>query len=576
MSTVGKLLSKARSKSKERTMEKSESSTKPEITGASAIEQLPPDQSTTTIMSQATKKATNRKIQKMPDELLELAELAQVLPDEDYGELITREDGSPIFYFGGTNLTSATKAIWKVDNKIYALDPRRIHIPEETENIYENPDDQRTTKNLGARPKSKTQQEQLMQKTEEPSYLTEQINIIKEDISEIMKIKQDISDMVKTMNAKSRSVSRHVSPVRNSSRSRQSSRNVSPIRNREFNFEENEDYLDYNQKQLHSNQIKQESTEERFSRFLIQKSKLVNHLTQLQHKQGPSYALWLQTLKDEMKIFAMPEEFFVLLAIRKIPEEIRSDVIAKKVKTPKELNEALYSIYCETRNAISLKTQFFKENKMAPTDRNYNNLRTTIKRTQAPMIVSVERIGYNDIPSIRERLVEETSERISMELFISAIQDDCKRSILNKGRYNSLDELVSRANDFASSISDETHRTRIGHIADKQNSPDHCKIHPHGIHNQSQCRLKCLKHPNSDHKMSTCPNKTVDFRSSTTQIGTCHPSRVGLHAEPLWCLFCNTVTPKMENHRCFHCWKCSNQTTPLLGKDCPCPNRFKK
>ena len=44
---------------------------------------------------------------------------------------------------------------------------------------------------------------------------------------------------------------------------------------------------------------------------------------------------------------------------------------------------------------------------MAPHDRNYNNLRDKIKRKQAPMIVSVERVGQNDIPSVKERLVEE-------------------------------------------------------------------------------------------------------------------------------------------------------------------------
>ena len=187
----------------------------------------------------------------------------------------------------------------------------------------------------------------------------------------------------------------------------------------------------------------------------MQKSKLVKHLTQLQHKQGPSYTLWLQALKDEMKFFAMPEEFFVPLAIRLLPDEIRSEIIAKKAKTPKELNEALYNIYCETRNAISLKAQFFKDNKMAPHDRNYNELRTTIKRTQTPMIVSIEQIGLNDTPSIRERLVEDTSERIAIELFLNAIQDDAKRSILNNGQYHSLEEVVTRANDFASSTQSE-------------------------------------------------------------------------------------------------------------------------
>ena len=185
------------------------------------------------------------------------------------------------------------------------------------------------------------------------------------------------------------------------------------------------------------------------------------------------------------------------------------------------------------------------------------------------MIVSVERIGYNDTPAIRERLVEETSERIAIELFLNALQDDAKRSILNKGRYDSLDELVGRANDFASSISDETSGSRIGHIMDTQNSLDQCKIHPTATHSFAQCRARCKIHPTSTHK-------NVDCRNPTTQTRTCHPSRAGLHAEPFWCLFCNTVTPKMENNKCFHCWKCSNQTTPLLSMDCPCPNRFKK
>ena len=433
--------------------------------------QNPPDHQTTATMSQTTKNATNRKLQKIPDELLELAEYAEELPEEDYGEIITREDGSPIYYFGGTKFTNATKAIWKVDNKIYALDPRRVNIPEENENIYERPDYQKTTRNFGEKQKTKIQQDQEMHKAQEPYNLTEQINIIKQDINDMKSIKQDIndmksirqdiSDMMITIKNKSEPVSKqsskNVSPVRNISRSisRKSSRHTSPIRNYES---DHEDYTEYNQKQI-QNQVytstKQESIEERFSRFLIQKSKLVNHLTQLQHKQGPSYTLWLQGLKDEMKLFAMPEEFFIPLAIRKLPDEIRSDIIAKKVKTPKELNEALYNIYCETKNAISLKGQFFKENKMAPHDRNYNNLRTTIKRTQTPMIVSVERIGHNDTPSIRERLVEDLSEKIAIELFLNAIQNDAKQSILNKGRYESLDEVVKRANDFASSIQNE-------------------------------------------------------------------------------------------------------------------------
>ena len=452
---MSKLLRK-RSKSKEKETIQSEPTTdsltsahlhKPAVLDKSldipilAIKQNPPDKTKT--MSQNTK---TRQVQKMPDELFQLTEYAEELPEEDYGELITREDGSPIFYFGGTKLTNATKAIWKVNDKIYALDPRRINIPEENENIYDSPDYQETKRNLGARPKTKIQQEVVMEKIQEPSYITEQISIIQQDISEMKAIKEDISKMMKTM--KSRSVSRQSST--------RSSRHPSPIKNYESDHEE---YRQENKKPIYKNQkyweTTEESTEERFSRFLIQKSKLVNHLTQLQHKQGPSYALWLQGLKDEMKSFAMPEEFFVPLAIRKLPDEIRSDVIARKVKTQKELNETLYNIYCETKNAISLKAQFFKDNKMAPHDRNYMDLRTTIKRTQAPMIVSVERIGHNDTPSIRERLVEDISEKIAIELFLNAIQDDAKQSILNKGCYESLDEVVERANDFASSIQSE-------------------------------------------------------------------------------------------------------------------------
>ena len=58
------------------------------------------------------------------------------------------------------------------------------------------------------------------------------------------------------------------------------------------------------------------------------------------------------------------------------------------------------------------------------------------------MIISVERIGQKDIPAIRERLVEETSERIATELFLNAIQEDAKRSVLNKGRHETFDERV--------------------------------------------------------------------------------------------------------------------------------------
>ena len=94
-----------------------------------------------------------------------------------------------------------------------------------------------------------------------------------------------------------------------------------------------------------------------------------------------------------------------------------------------------------------------------------------------------------------------------------------------------------------------------------------------GNHTQSECRQKCKRHPWDSHRNIDCNQKSADQNKTTW---TCHPSRAGKHAEPLWCLFCNTVTPKMTEHRCFHCWKCSTEQAPILSKDCPCPNKFKK
>ena len=562
---MDKLLSKARSKSKER-QEKSDTQTKLEDLGATALEEkIIPNTLNIDTMDSSTTTPSRKKFIKLPDDLIEpLTDQAEPLPDDEYGEIITREDGAPIYYFGAAKFPHATKAIWRFQNKIYALDPRRIKIPEdfEQENIYENPEETKHTFN-GARPKqhlqnieevSQDQKENLTHsgrktkpnkdsENKEDRY-EKQFNDLNDKINSMMEIFLDSKLEPKTH-----------------------SRNQSPIRKPELH-----DYGNaINQaKQYVCNIANEDTLEEKFCKFLLKQSKIVAYITPLDHEQGPSYASWLQSLTHEMEFFAIPLEFIVPLAIRKLPDKIRTEIIPKRIITLNQLDEALYNIYCGTKNSVSLKTQFLKDNKLAPHDRNYNNLRDKIKRKQAPMIVSVERVGQNDIPSVKERLVEETSERVATELFLQAIQDDCKRSVLNKGRYNSFDELVQRANDFASSISDEQPiRNRINNITDKPK----CKIHPLGIHAQQDCKLKCPQHPWSDHKARDC-NSGQNQNGQT--IPYCHPSRAGKHSEPLWCLFCNTVEPKLENNKCTHCWRCSTAQSPMFSRDCQCPAKPRK
>ena len=514
------------------------------------------------------------KTEKVPDDLFDhLIKDAEDLPDSQYGELITHEDGSPIFYFGATKFQKATKAIWKIGDKVYALDPRKVNIPDDTEHVYENPEN---TKETGARPKMEQDRN-----TKETGARLENINKqLKETNKKITDLMNLVHESRAASRAGSRIQSRHQSPERRQESilnniqdfrapSRPQSRYQSPNRRQKSGNHDNDDYE--NHYNYHYNNAQYDTNEGRFAKFVLKQSKLMNLLTPLNHDQGASFGIWLHGLKLEMEKFNIPSEFMVDVAIRKLPDNIRSDVVLKKITTMTELNNALYNIYCGTKNVTSLKTQFFKENKLAPHDRNYNVLRDKIKRIQVPMIISVEQIGQNDIPAVRDRIIEEMSETLSTELFLNAIQEDTKRSVLNKGRHKNFDELVQRANDFASSIGDESPKNRVGNIIDKPNEQK-CKIHPNGNHNHSQCRQKCQLHPLGNHKNIDCRQRNQNDKP----ILTCHPSRAGKHSEPLWCLFCNTVTPKLEQHRCFHCWKCSTEGNAILSKDCSCPNKFKK
>lgn len=473
---------------------------------------------------------TYKEVKEMPEEFVqELTDNAEELPEELYGEIITKTDGSPIYYFGSTKFQNSARAIWKKDGKIYSLDPKRVIIPDDY-HIYEEPDKKQKSLEKGpsnVSPDQKTIDPEPTKKNEGmDSKMSFQIN----DISESMaKITQLLEMTIKNNSMKSSENQQQMKPEY-----------IKPV-------------------------IRNGSSEERFSKFLIDSSKLVNHLTPLDHEQGPSYSLWLQNLQTEMQQLAMPTEFLVQVAIRKLPEKIRGDITSKKVSTMDELQNALFNIYCGTKNALSLKDQFIRENKMAPHNRDYNTLRNKIMRTQVPQIVSVERTGYSDPTPIRDRLIEERSNSLATELFLNGIQEDAKRSVLNKGSASNCDELVKRANDFASSIQSEQ-TTRIGTISNGYGQGK-CKIHPLANHLQMDCKAKCQKHPWSTHKNSDCSQGG----SSTQQQRSCHPQRAGIHSEPLWCLFCNTIEPKPENHRCFHCWRHSTKENPLNKGECECP-----
>lgn len=481
-----------------------------------------------------------KEVKEMPQEFIqELTDNAEELPEELYGEIITKTDGSPIYYFGSTKFQNSARAIWKKDGKIYSLDPKRVIIPDDynTYHIYEDPDKRHTSLEKGATnvsPDPKTIDPDPTKKNEgnTDSKMSFQINDISESMNKITQL------LEMTLKA-------------NSMKSSENQPQLTAIK----------PDLEYIKPTIRNG-----SLEERFSKFLIDSSKLVNYLTPLDHEQGPSYSLWLQNLQTEMKQMAMPTEFLVQVAIRKLPEKIRGDIIAKKVGTMEELQSALFDIYCGTQNALSLKTQFIRTNKMAPHDRDYNDLRNKIMRTQVPQIISVERTGYSDPPFIKDRLIEERSNSLATELFLNGIQEDAKRSVLNKGSASNCDELVKRANDFASSIQSDTQATRIGTISNGYGNQEKCKIHPISNHSQMDCRAKCQKHPMSNHKGIDCKQP-----NTTQQQRTCHPQRAGTHAEPLWCIFCNTVEPKLENHRCFHCWKHSTKEKPLNKGECECP-----
>ena len=497
----------------------------------------------------------NLKTERLDDRVFDhLSKEAQELPDELYYQLITHSDGSPLYYFGATNFTKATKAIFVKGDTIYSVDPKRIKPPDDTEqHTYEDPYQTRNV--TGTKPKQTAQNINLMTQDINKDLMTQNIN---KEISLINEKLNEMTNLIQQSRESSRKNSR-----------RQSLQ--SPVRKHEIEHEEDNNY-DINQYNTNY-----ETLEQRFCKFLLKQSKIINYITPLNHDQGSSYALWLHGLKLEMETFAIPQEFTVPIAIRKLPDNIRSDIVSKKITTMAGLDAALYSIYCGTKNAISLKTQFFKDNKLAPHDRNYNALRDKIKRTQVPMIISVERIGQKDIPAIRERLVEETSERIATELFLNAIQEDAKRSVLNKGRHETFDELVQRANDFASSIPEEL-KTKIGNITEKpfyNDQSQKCKVHPMGNHSQTECRLKCKLHPWSSHTDAVCFQKQNKMQNQEN-TRTCPKERYGKHGEPFWCLFCNTVTPKFQRHQCFHCWKCSKENNAILSRHCPCDKTYKK
>ena len=150
-------------------------------------------------------------------------------------------------------------------------------------------------------------------------------------------------------------------------------------------------------------------------------------------------------------------------------------------------------------------------------------------------------------------------------------------NVLYKGRHKTFDELVQRANDFASSIPEEL-KTKIGNVTEKpfyNDQSQKCKVHPMGNHFQTECRLKCKLHPWGSHRDIECFQKQNKMQNQEN-TRTCPKERYGKHGEPFWCLFCNTVTPKFERHKCFHCWKCSKEDNAILSRHCPCDKTYKK
>ena len=191
-----------------------------------------------------------------------------------------------------------------------------------------------------------------------------------------------------------------------------------------------------------------------FASYLSRNKELLRLIKPLVHSQGAAYTKWLSVLRKQMETYEIPEEFFIQIALSKLPEEIAVRVIDTNIEDENQLDEILFKIYCGASNAVNMKKNFIKENKLAPRDRNFDALRSKIMDVQVPNLISVMRIGYNRPSMIREALINQASFTYGSELFLEAIQPDTKASVLNKGKYQSVDELVSRANDFASSIDD--------------------------------------------------------------------------------------------------------------------------
>ena len=299
----------------------------------------------------------------------------------------------------------------------------------------------------------------------------------------------------------------------------------------------------------------------------------LRNIPQLVHSQGATYSKWLSVVRKQMQQLSIPEHLFLPIAINKVPDDIQVRVLSENVENEDELEDLLHTIYCGASNSTNLKRNFKKKNTLSPLDRNYDGLRNAIMTEQVPVIISVDRIGRNRKPEVREALIEQASFTIGRELFLDALQADAKRSVLNKGHYDTLDELVQRANDFASSTQDDNQKQFIGGIMENKGKTL-CKIHPKGTHTQEMCRFKCKLHPWAAHTDRDCNRKNDQTEAKTAF--TCPPERAGIHGHTMWCLYCNSVTPKMEDHRCTHCWKHSTKNEPVYTKDCQCPFKGNK
>lgn len=311
----------------------------------------------------------------------------------------------------------------------------------------------------------------------------------------------------------------------------------------------------------------------------------LRNIPQLVHSQGPTYSKWLSVLQKQMKLLGIPDHLYIPLAINKVPAEIRVRVLDTPINTDDDLEELLHTIYCGAMNSTNLIRNYKKTNKMAPHDRDYDKLRDTILNDQVPTILSVQRIGKGKQHEVREALIEQATFTRGTELFLDALQRDARTSILNKGPHDSVDELVQRANDFASSIDNDYTKPFVGIVQDRNNQ---CRVHPHLKHSQQECRNKCPIHPYGSHTAKDCrttaptnkcpihPNGSHTEGECRMQHATktspkpCPPERAGIHGHPMWCAYCNNLLPKNENNKCPHCWKHSTKDNPVTPDQCQC------